>query len=110
MSRHGTPPPAELEGSKMRVVFVAMQLNRDGRPCGWGLANTRSEARRLATSRWMAHGVCYPGEVKGPMLTKRLPASAPDRCPECGGAWSPARSDGARFCLACFAFDAGAGR
>jgi len=33
-----------------------------------------------------------------------------ERCPECGGAWSRARSDGTRYCLGCLRIVAGGDR
>ena len=46
------------------VAKMVIQHNTDGRPCGWGLAETEEEAREIAERYWNNHK-CYPGEERG---------------------------------------------
>lgn len=52
------------------MMYLAIQENADGRPCGWGLASTRKAAIEEAEARYAGHmhaGAygCYLGERSG---------------------------------------------
>ena len=55
--------------------YLAIQTNGDGRPCGWGIAANRQDARAEAERQWRRHGHgsrCYPGEERGEVFVHEL--------------------------------------
>ncbi len=58
------------------MKYLAIQTNKEGRPCAWGIATTRQVARDEAERQWTKHGWlglgCYPGEERGEVLVHEL--------------------------------------
>ena len=57
--------------------YFAIQFNSDGRPCGWGLAQTRKAAVSEATRQYASHA-CYLGEKPGALKVR--PYKLPESC------------------------------
>ena len=65
---------AELAPSDDVLVMVH---NRDGQPCGWGIAATVNAATDEAERQWLAYVRRYEGEhraVRGKVTTAHLPS------------------------------------
>lgn len=54
--------------------WLVVQQNTEGRPCGWGLASDREEAKAEAKRQWDDH-YCYVGEEKGGVVFHEVEAT-----------------------------------